>query len=388
MRRLRMISGSRQRKSLGLSCPVLRSSKKAMNQPTRIMLIQLRRIGDVLMCTPALRALRQSFSKSFIAFLTERECQDVLASNPYLDEVIVLERERYRNPWYWLRKVGQIRKKKFDLVVDYLCNPRTAYLSFLSGARHRIGYDLPGRRFLYNMLVKSQAGPRYSAEHKLEALRALGIEASGLKLDFFIPDEAGFLARDFLQKEAIDRSRLIVSISATSRRHFRRWPPERFGRLADWLISKFKATVILVWGPGEREAVEKVKDVMRQKAVISRETENLFQLGAILGQCDLHIGNDNGTKHIAVAMGRPTITIYGPQDPKSWTYPDPRRHKFLKARQDCPDCDKIKHRCTELACLDQISVQDVQRAFLELLKDLEKSQERSLAEKIEYPAID
>jgi ADP-heptose:LPS heptosyltransferase len=383
-----MTSESRQRKGFGLSRPLLRNLKKAMSQPTRIMLIQLRRIGDVLMCTPALRVLRQSFPQSFIAFLTERECQDVLASNPYLDEVIILDREKYRNPWYWLRKVGQIRKKKFDLVIDYLCNPRSAYLSFLSGAKHRIGYDLPRRRFFYNMLVKSQAGPRYSAEHKLEALRALGIEASDLKLDFFIPDEAGFLARDFFQEQGIDRSRLIVSVSATSRRRFRRWPPERFARLADWLISKFKATVILVWGPGEREAVEKVQAVMGERPVISRETENLFQLGAILGRCDIHIGNDNGTKHIAVAMGRPTITIYGPQDPKSWTYPDPSRHKFLKTQQDCPDCDKIKHRCTELACLDRITVQEVQRAFLELLKDLEKSQERSLAEKIEYPAID
>jgi len=119
----------------------------------RILLIQLRRIGDVLMCTPALRALRKHLPRSHIAFLTERECAAILALNPYLDELLVLDRERYGNPLYWLKKVWQIRRKRFDLVIDYLGNPRSAYISFLSGAKLRVGYDLPGRRFLYNLLL-------------------------------------------------------------------------------------------------------------------------------------------------------------------------------------------------------------------------------------------
>jgi ADP-heptose:LPS heptosyltransferase len=340
------------------------------------------------MCTPALRAIRTNFPKSYIAFLVEKESSDILTFNPYLDQLIILERKRYRNPFYFLEKILQIRKKQFDLVIDFLGNPRSAYLSFLSGAKRRVGFNLPWRRFFYNIIMKSDQRPKYTAVHKLSALQALGIEGFDMKLDFFIPDEANIFAERFFEENGVDQSNLIISISPTSRRHFRRWSLERFARLADWLISRFKATVVLVWGPGEREVVEKVKDLMKEEALICWETKNLFQLGGIVKKCDLHIGNDNGTKHIAVALGKPTISIYGPQDPVSWTHPDSSGHKFLKRKVDCPDCDKIKHKCTELSCLDLISVEDVQRVFLQLLKGLEKSKEGRFVEKIEHLAVD
>ncbi|KPL01349.1 MAG: hypothetical protein AMJ91_00280 [candidate division Zixibacteria bacterium SM23_73_3] len=359
-----------------------------MSYHQKILLIQLRRIGDVLLCTPALRALRVNFPKSYVAFLVEKESSDLMAKNPYLDEVIVLKRGKYRNPFYFLKKLWQIRKKRFDLVIDFLGIPRSAYISFLSGAKRRIGYDLPLRRFFYNIIVKRDRTPKYAAAHKLEALRPLGIEDLDVKLDFFISDEAKAFSESFFLKNEVDQNNLVVSLSPTSRRHFRRWPLKRFARLADWLILNFKATVVLVWGPGEREVVEEVKNLMKEKPIISWETENLFQLGGILRGCDLHMGNDNGTKHIAVAMGKPNITIYGPQDPVSWTYPDFSRHKFLKKRVDCPDCDKIKHKCTKLSCLDLISVEDVQKVFLQLLKELKKTTEKRFAEKIEHLTVD
>jgi ADP-heptose:LPS heptosyltransferase len=340
------------------------------------------------MCTPAVRALRERFPKSYIGFLAESQCSDLLSLNPHLSEVIVLERNEYRNPFYWLKKIRQIRGRRFDLVIDYLGNPRSAYISFLSGARCRLGYDIPGRRLFYNTVIKDDPTALYSAAYKLGVLKHLGIESSDLRIDFSISDEARAFAEGFFREEGVDQDRMIVSISPTSRRHFRRWPYERFAQLADWLILRFGACVILVWGPNERKAVETIAQKMKEKPIICRQTKNLLQLGAILEKCDLHLGNDNGTKHIAVAMGKPTITIYGPEDPRSWTYPDPLRHKFLKAQVDCPDCDKIKHRCTELACLNKIAVEDVEEVFLQMLKDLRENQERGIARKIEHLAAD
>jgi heptosyltransferase-3 len=366
----------------------LQSKDRVMADPRKVLIIQLRRIGDVLLSTPAVRALRTRFPKNHIAFLVEGESADILRLNPYLDEIIVLERQRYRNPLYSLKKIWQIRKKGFDLVIDFLGNPRTAYISFLSGAGRRMGYDVPGRRFYYNLLIKDDGKPKYSAAHKLEALKMLGIDANDPRLDFVISEESGLFSQRFFQQAGVDPKKLIVSLSPTSRRNFRRWHLARFAELGDWLISRFRTTVVLVWGPGERAVVERIEGLMKQKPVISPETRDLFHLGAILQRCDLHIGNDNGTKHIAVAMGKPTITIYGPQDPVSWTYPESSRHKFLKKKVDCPDCDRMKHRCKELSCLDQITVEDVQEVFLQLLRDLEKGKERELVEKIERLAVD
>jgi len=332
--------------------------------------------------------LRKNFPTSFLAFLVEREPSELLFSNPYLDELIILDREEYGNPFYWLKKVREIRKKGFDLVIDFLGTPRSAYLCFLSGARMRVGYRLPFRQFFYNLVARECEEPMYSARDKLRLLKTLKIDETDVKLDFFIPNEVRTFARRFFTESRLDRNNLIVSISPTSRRRFRRWHLRRYAQLADWLISRFNAGVVLVWGPGEKEVVEEVKNLMREKPVISWETENLFQLGAILERCDLHIGNDNGTKHIAVALGKPTITIYGPQDPINWTYPDPLRHRFLKKDVDCPDCDKMKHKCRKLSCLNQITVEDVQKVFLQLLKDLKKGEEKKVARKIEHLAVD
>jgi heptosyltransferase-3 len=361
---------------------------RVMRPPRRILIIQLRRIGDVLLTTPVIRALRKHFPKSYIAFLAERESSDLLALNPYLDQAIVLDRDRYKNFLYWPEKIWQIRRMRFDLVIDFLGNPRSAYISFLSGAKHRVGYDLGLRRSFYNLVVKGDGKAKYAAVHRLDSLRLLGKQSSDPKLDFIVSEQARLLAEEFFSQSGIDQNSLIVSVSPTSRRHFNRWPLERYARLADWLISRFNSTVVLVWGPGEKEVVEKVKGLMKENPVISWETENLLQLGAVLERCDLHLGNDNGTKHVAVAMGRPTITVYGPHDPTSWTYPGPSRHKFVKKRTDCPDCDKIKHKCRELSCLDKITVEDVQGAFLQLLRDLKGGEERGLVEKIERLTVD
>jgi len=356
-----------------------------MNHPNKILVIQLRRIGDVLMCTPALRALRSRYKDSYIAFLTEKESSDILSLNSYLDEVIILDKERYRNPFYSIKKIWQVRKSSFDLVIDFFGNPRGTYFSFFSGAKHRMGYKLPFRRYFYNILIKNDKTPKYAALGRLDALKIMGIENGEVKLDFFIPDGARLFAQKFFEENKINPQNLSISISPTSRRHFNRWALERYARLADWLISQFNAKIILVWGPDEKEGVEKVKHFMKKDPIISWETKNLFELGAILERCDLHIGNDNGTKHIAVAMGKPTITIYGPHNPISWTYPDFSRHKYLKNEVDCSDCEKIKHKCTKLSCLELITVEDVQETFLQLLNELKGTMQ---FEKLEHIAVD
>jgi heptosyltransferase-3 len=340
------------------------------------------------MCTPAVRAIREKYPQSHMAFLVERESSDILKLNPYLNELLILDRKRYLNPVYWIKIIHRLRKRNFDLTIDFLGNPRTGYLSFLSGAGQRLGFDTARRRLFYNLAVKTSATGKYSAAYKLEMLECLGIRGQDLHLDFIVSSQAKSFAREFFDENRLSRDDLIVSVSPTSRRHFRLWPLKRYARLADWLVSEFNAKVILVWGPGEEETVKRVKDLMKQTPLICRETHDLLQLGAILERCDLHIGNDNGTKHIAAAVGKPTITIYSVEDPRSWTHPDPYRHKFLKAQVDCPDCHRDRYKCSDLKCLNRIQVQDVQKVFLELLGDLKKNGEKGLVRKIERLAVD
>lgn len=323
------------------------------------------------MCTPAIRALRNRFPESFISFLTEKESEPILRFNPYLNERIILDRKKYGNFFYLLKTIKNLRRKNFDLAIDFFGNPRSAYFTFLSGARTRLGFDLPRRRVLYNILASRGTSSEYAALSRLRALKPLGIESSDCKLDFFLSDQARSFAEHFFQKENLNNENLTISVSPTSRRKFNFYSSDRYAQICDWLMQEFAAKIILVWGPGEEKIVQDVLSKMRSKPIISPTTPTLLELGAVLERCDLHIGNDNGTKHIATAVGKPTFTIYGPNSPLSWTFPDPLRHSYVKKEVDCLNCENEKHKCKSLECLD-CSVEEVKTKLREFLGSLDE----------------
>lgn len=327
------------------------------------------------MCTPAVRALRQNFPESRITFLTEIESEPILRFNPYLDEKIILDKKKYGNFFYLWEIIRNLREKKFDLAIDFFGNPRSAYLAFLSGAKFRLGFDLPYRKVLYNLLVPRGNSLEYAALSRLKALRTLGVKSDDCKLDFYLSSEAKDFAEKFFLKENLKEGNLIISISLTSRRKFNFYSLERYANICDWLIDECSAKVILVWGPDEDKIVREIVSKMKNEPLISPPTQTLLELGAILERCDLHIGNDNGTKHIATAVGKPTFTIYGPNSPQSWTYPDSQRHIYIKKEVECQDCEKEKHSCKSLECLDY-SVGEVKEKLLEFLGSLNELKEK------------
>lgn len=326
----------------------------------KVLMIQLRRIGDALVCTPAIRALRKSFPEMKLFFLTELEAASLFSENPFLDGVMTLDKSKSRDWVYQLRKVLEIRRHRFDVVIDFLSNPRSGWHTFASGARCRIGLDHHGRGLFYSLRLKPSAKRVYAASERLELLRSLGIESGGVDLDLFLSTEAEQYAKRSLKEMGIAQEDFLVSVSPISRRHFNRWPLERYAELVRLLSRRYGAKILIVWGPGEAEVTERLRQLSDSEAVfISPPTRNLLELGAILSHCHLHLGNDNGTKHIAVARGLPTVTIYGPHDPVSWTFPDPKRHLYLQGLPLCRDCNKRKHTCQDLSCLDRISVEAV-----------------------------
>jgi len=356
-------------------------------EPQRILIIQLRRIGDVLMCTPVIRALRQKYPQSHLAFLTEEESKAILENNPHLNEVIVWDKNKYKNWFYALKKIKEIREKKFELIIDLLGTPRTALASFLCGSQKRIGFAYRFRKIFYNIKVAPDQQEKYGALYKLDCLKPLAIESKDCRLDLFLNSQAKSFAQKFFTENKISDADFKITISPTARRRFNFWFLDRYAKVADWLIEKYSAKVILVWGSGEKEIVEKIASLMKFEPIISSETATLLELAAILEKCDLHLGNDNGTKHIATAVGVPTVTVYGPHSSVSWTYPDSSRHKFVKKSCPCANNERKKHSCTKVVCLDSISVEDVQQALNSIIPNLAKLKNKEV-EKNKYSAVD
>jgi heptosyltransferase-3 len=318
-------------------------------EPRRALFIQLRRIGDVLMCTPAVRAFRKSFPDCRLDFLTE--LPDVLRGNPYLNAVIPVERSRRYDPVYQFSLIRKIRSAGYDLVVDFFANPRSAYYSFLSGAATRLSYGFGHRKWAYNARPEKSQTPCYAARDRLNLLGHIEVEPDGLVLDFYPSDDDRSRADETLNRHS---GNFLVSLSPVSRRDFNRWPLENYAELCRRLSSEFEASIIILAGPGEEEEADRLAGSLKPVDPMVPRIDSLGFLGALLEKVSLHIGNDNGPKHVAVAAGIPTFTIYGPHSPISWTFPEPRRHRFIKPADVSAECRRFEHKCDK-KCISKIT---------------------------------
>lgn len=327
----------------------------------KILLIQLRAIGDVLLTTPLVRAVKKHYPESKVDFLANPAPAAVLAGNPYVNEILIYPYEA-NDIFGALKYYYFLRKKKYDIVIDVLGTPGTAQMAFFSGAHLRIGYDLPRRKFAYNLRVPAARADIYNAVAKMVLLEPVGVPQDGFTLDLFLPEEALEWA-DRVFEEQGWQNKKVIAVAPAHKRQARRWLPNRFAEVAQWLQDDGNA-ILMTWGPGERDYVERVTEMVNPPAVLSPET-SLMQLAALLQKCSLLVCNCGGTKHFSVAVGTPTLSINGASNPVAWTPPDDPRHQWIEAENvDCLHC--VLRECMDLKCMEEISAQQV----IDRIKDM------------------
>ena len=333
----------------------------------RILVIQLRQVGDVLLTTPAVKVLRENYPGAHISYLTEKGPANLLQGNPHIDEVLV--RDRKGGFLQDVALLRRLRKKKFDLVIDFFCNPRSAWMSFFSGAPQRVANYHAGRSWFYTKTPKIDAGIGYAPEDKLALLKVIGVEGDLVPPVLKLSDEARTYVEDFFTRECIPKkgerdSEPLVTIDPTSRRQAKRWIPEHYVQLADLLTEKYETKAIFIWGPGEKEMIEELLQHGRHQHLLAPRTD-LMQLAALIEQSDLHIGNCSAPRHIAVAVGTPSLTVMGPTIPANWTYPDPK-HQVVQGDVPCLGCQKTV--CETHECMTSLTAEQVEKAAAKLLR--------------------
>ena len=329
-----------------------------MNSPKRILVIMLRRIGDVLLTTPALHALRKRYPDATIDFLTEPPCNEVLAGNPDVSEVLV-----FRKEWRWWLEV---RRRKYDLVVDLMGNPRGAILSFVSGAPFRAGPGFVFHRWAYNHRMEESPKTCYAPLEKMRMMRSVGIELdeSDILPRLSVSETAEAWAKEALQ----DSEGPLVGLVPASRKETRRWPAESFAALGRTLAEHEQARVLVFWGPGEESLARQVAALIGNAAIMSPQTKGLHELAALIGRCKLVVTNCNGPKHIAVARGVPTLTIHASSDPDAWNPPNDPRFQFIRNEElPCIAC-RLNECPYQLECVRELSPDAVAAKAIELLR--------------------
>lgn len=314
-------------------------------------------MGDVLLCTPAIRQARRALPAAQIVFITETAGGEVLVRNPDLDEVWITG-----GGWTSrLQLLRRVARGRFDAVVDFRSTGSTAQLTLASGASRKIGIRGRGpRNRVYTELVERLEPPQYAARHKLEMLALLGIEIPA-EPDLSLVLPIGAPARRFAERVWQERGLLgeqVVAITPASRESYKQWGTEKWAAAAD-RIAATGARVLLTHGPGEIEQVRAVVGAMRQTPEWGIEAASIEEFTAILERCTFWLGNDGGAKHLAAAAGLPTLAITRWQIGPVWTdagaWP---RQKFID-RAPPNGCDMKCPSCAHRSCLNTLSVEEV-----------------------------
>lgn len=326
----------------------------------RILVIKLRAVGDVLLSTIVTKNLRLAFPDAQLDFLTELPSCDVLRGNPYINETLVYDKSTM-NGASLLRRV---RQGNYDMVIDLFGNPRTALLTFVSGARYRVGYDFRWRTHAYNIVVKPRGALVHNTQFNLDALDVIGVDIQDRNIYFHIaPDDAAYVD-EFLGRAQLHGS-FLVGMSTGGSWYTKRWGLENYAELSDRLVEAYGAAIVLTWGPGQLAEVEKIAAGMKHEAFIPPDT-TLRQLGALLKRCSIVVSNDCGPMHIAAAVGTPVLGIYGPTNPVLQGPFGSQHVTVSKAGLACLGCNFMKCPIGHPCMLD-LSVDEVMTAVRQLL---------------------
>ena len=344
----------------------------------RILIIRAGAIGDTLMATPLVRALRQTCPNAHIAFLCSRTAQDVLRHNPHLDQVIPLA---FRHLPIWLstekrRLLRQLRNSNLDWVLALESDPTFVDLACRSGARRVIAY---GQRRGDGEFQRAPFDPaKHSSENHLRLAEPLGVGAAGLGMELYYPAELDVDIRNRLSSRGLKPGARRVGVHAGwgGRKHaphrsrLRTWPSDRFAQLVRWLVENVGAEVVLTGSANDRPLNQIIAREAGVPCLNLAGELSLLELAALIHQLDLYVTIDSGPAHMAAALGTPLLTLWGPgifEQTRPLAGKGPVQ--IIYERVHCAPCygTPRKKSCQDNICMKQIEVGEVSTAVRNLL---------------------
>lgn len=342
-----------------------------------ILVIKLRYIGDVLLATPALRAIKTARPQGKLTVAVNRGTEEILAHHPDIDDVLVVE----KGPLVaQLQFLSELRRRRFDCVVDLTDGDRSALLAWLSGAPVRIGFNEEHRwrGLLYTQVAVPLAEDPHRIEHDLAVLQPLHIQPNSTLPTLTISEEDERVADRILHEVGLLRQSTtprLVMLQPGARYWFKAWPEYRFVELADRLARNCDCQVLIGGDRGDVALAERICRQTRATGAVVAGRATLLQFAALLKRCALFVGNDSGAMHIAAAMRTPLVALFGPSNPSEWG-PRGGLADVIYKGLDCRVCFHPTCRRGEDSCMRLITVDEVYASAERMLAKKECVSER------------
>ncbi|MCU0639924.1 MAG: glycosyltransferase family 9 protein [Candidatus Krumholzibacteria bacterium] len=333
----------------------------------KILIVRFHSLGDIALSIPIIHSLRRRFPEAGISYLCFSRYAEALKGVGEIDDVITMEGDVAG----MISAVRRLRKEKFDLALDLLSSPGSGPVTWLSGASLRIGMDTGRHNWCYSHVLPrgSASGGRSAARYTMDANREIPLL---LGLEEGRPDggtercervrnyDIGFppaLAEESWAEKYFnglgDPGRGFAGLVPGSKCRLKSWPEENFARLAGMLDDEGFRPLVL-WGPGEEGAADRI--TASAPAAVKVPPMGIARLGAVIKRLAVLAGIDSGPKHVAVMQGIPTVTLFGPTDPRVWD-PMTERHRVIFRNLPCSPCGCGK--CAANVCMSGITPGEV-----------------------------
>ena len=318
-------------------------------------------IGDMILLTPALRALKCAYPESYLALMARPLVADLMETCPYLDEVIIDTKGqgdgRAKSLW---QIVKQIRRGRFDLaVVLHPTSLRNALISFLARVPLRIGSNVSGRGILLSQSCPDDTNLHEVARY-LRVLQLINIDEPASDLEFWHTDADRRVVHQLLSACNVLPEDRIIGINLGTTWRTKSWSLDRFADVIAGIQNRFEGAAVLTGSSSEIGLGKALQKMVKAKVINLIGKTTVLQLGALIERCNLYLTCDSGPMHIAAAVGTPTIALFGPTAPERHR-PYGKGHHVIEKAVSCRPC--YKRKCLRVdaphLCMTEIQAADV-----------------------------
>ena len=333
----------------------------------------MRHIGDAVLTTPLIQALRQGVADASIDVVLSASSAPVLLDHPHINRMYCLaSKPTTLKFWQMLKFALLLRRAKYDAVADLTSNDRSALLTVATGARLRIGFcgEYPLRESIaYSHVIPSVLGYGHAADHYRRVADVLKLSRTGLQPYLHVSSRRSARVEGLLKKEGVDPAAGFVVLHPGGRRWYKRWPATYFAALGDQIRQHCRTQVVISGGKEDVEMGAQIASRMNEPAADLTAKIDLALLPALIRKALCLVGNDSAPIHIATAVNTPAVALFGPTNWRVW---GPRRGQdhVIAAEPACCSCGHHRSDCPlgENYCTGQIPLASVWEVVQKVLQ--------------------
>jgi heptosyltransferase-2 len=349
----------------------------AARAPRRILVRANNWIGDVVMISPSLKLLRETYPEAVIEVVARPHVADCFTGHPWVDHVVLHDPAgRHRGVRGFLALASELRARRYDMAVLFQKAFGAALLAWLARVPRRIGHATDRRSFLLTDAVPADGAVPHHVEFFLQVAHAAGCGTQPLprRVWFHPGDDSRAFAEAFLDRSGAGRYPFLAAFCTGASKPPRAWHAERFAGLAATLAKEHGAGIVVLGGPGDRDAAAVVLRAAGEHGIDAVGCTSVRQMAALMERCRVFVGNDSGPMHLAAALDRPILALFGPGSPaRTAPYMEPSRYVALTNDYPCSPCRQDFFRECRPApsgkpmCLESIDLRRAAAALNDLL---------------------